>query len=184
MTKFNETVGQHLRALCDLLYYATSRSENEWAAQLGGVYGDAHNAIKRIVGMAYGAEIAKWTMHYFAGTLGGGRTNFEDLCAAIERAKERVADNTAVSVQSSPEKVRRLARRFARRLRQVVGPVILREIVRRNAEESDSDVCHSHDFCDANEAMVEAAREAALVRRTELRGPAWDLAKANRFWVD
>ncbi len=38
----------------------------------------------------------------------------------------------------------------------------LREVQRRNLHETDSNVCHSHDFCDANEAMLEAMADLEI----------------------
>lgn len=49
-----------------------------------------------------------------------------------------------------------LARSFARALRHEVGRKSYHEIVRLNAAETDPSICHSHDFCDANMAMLSA----------------------------
>lgn len=63
-------------------------------------------------------------------------------------------------------------------------------VISRNARETDSSVCHSHDFCDANEAMerafhlagwkdVDTSDEHVCARFNE----AWALAQA-RFYTE
>jgi hypothetical protein len=50
-----------------------------------------------------------------------------------------------------------LAAEFARILRDWLTPAELADVVDRNKNESNIDgVCHTHDFCDANIAMMEA----------------------------
>ena len=80
----------------------------------------------------------------------------------------------------------------------------MRDIISRNEAEEDDNVCHSHDFCDANEAMLQAfeqalGREMHLPSEVEsgdcseadefydmcLWNDAWGMAKQERFyWVD
>lgn len=80
-----------------------------------------------------------------------------------------------------------LARRFSILIRAYLTAEQLAEVVRRNGTAHES-VCHSHDFCDANEVMAEAF--AGLTGRsvdggddedTELWGMAWALAKKANF---
>ena len=52
-----------------------------------------------------------------------------------------------------------LAHRFAGNLLIEIGMNKLREVVARNAVETRKDVCHSHDFCDANMTMAAAFEE-------------------------
>lgn len=86
----------------------------------------------------------------------------------------------------------RLARKFAALLRRDIGAKKLAEVNRRNARKGrHPGVCHSHDFCDANETMAEAFAEVAG-RQPDVQddadcaqwGRAWNLAKARRFFVD
>lgn len=49
-----------------------------------------------------------------------------------------------------------LKKAFRSILREWLTPEQIAEVNRLNTE--DSDCCHSHDFCDANEAMIEAVR--------------------------
>lgn len=81
-------------------------------------------------------------------------------------------------------------------LREQIGPDFLAEAVARNQKETSPGVCHTHDYCDSNMAMVEALgnlgaqvykpgstyvlSEEGLV----LWNAAWDLAKARGFFLD
>jgi hypothetical protein len=49
-----------------------------------------------------------------------------------------------------------LATEFSIIIREWLTPDQCRQIDARNAAETDSQVCHSHDFCDANQAMIDA----------------------------
>ena len=51
-----------------------------------------------------------------------------------------------------------IALQFARMLTELLGPHTMRAIVERNASEPHPDVCHSHDYCDANMVMMDAFR--------------------------
>ena len=83
----------------------------------------------------------------------------------------------------------RLAERFAGVLKAWLSPDEWREMCRLNATDEYSDVCASQDFCDANEAMLEAFHALGVSNRRVLdnidRGErinllwneAWDIAK-------
>ncbi len=93
----------------------------------------------------------------------------------------------------------KLATEFCRTLRHWLTPEELAEAVRLNAAETDPGICHTHDFCDANQAMLDAF--ASVVGRSwrdaepigdntepaewglddALIDAAWDIAKAARF---
>lgn len=61
------------------------------------------------------------------------------------------------------------------------------DVQKLNAAEEDSDVCHSHDFCDANMAMQEAMKKRGfkcegdpdVMRWGILWSAAWDHAKKS-----
>lgn len=55
--------------------------------------------------------------------------------------------------------IARVGQRFSEMLREAIGPEQFAEVQRRNAAEPRATVCHSHDFCDANEVMAAAMRE-------------------------
>lgn len=86
-----------------------------------------------------------------------------------------------------------LAQAFSKRLRHELG-ADLAEVIRRNRDEISPNVCHSHDFVDANMTMLEAVRdvaqeeprtpeeEVALVHRySQICDAAWTLARAHHF---
>lgn len=78
-----------------------------------------------------------------------------------------------------------IARAFAEILREWLSAEEMAEVLVRNAAETNPNICHSHDFCDPNMAMLEAFMSA-----TEFDDPpadnvlwvaAWDLARAAGF---
>lgn len=90
----------------------------------------------------------------------------------------------------------RLAAAFARVLQSYLTPQELAEVNRRNAAETSPDVCHSHDFCDANMAMDAAFSEvfgrsvsdtpdgsAQQQQDFDAWNAAWEIASDARFGV-
>lgn len=92
-----------------------------------------------------------------------------------------------------------VAKKFSKVLKKWLGKVKMQEVVRLNKENNDS-CCASHDFCDANMAMDEAftkvmgrsfefnfeeltEKEAQNSADTDLMNEAWDIAKANDFYL-
>lgn len=51
----------------------------------------------------------------------------------------------------------RLAEAFAKVLRYWLTKEQMAEVIKRNRAQPNKHICHSHDFCDANMAMLEAA---------------------------
>lgn len=77
-----------------------------------------------------------------------------------------------------------LADTFSAVLHRWLTPEAIAEINRLNAESADAAICHSHDFCDANQAMIDALAEHQIEWSTDcndLVDAAWDIAKANEF---
>jgi hypothetical protein len=84
-----------------------------------------------------------------------------------------------------------LAAAFCRELSKAITAEQLAEVVARNAGESSESVCHSHDFCDANEVMLDAwlsldpdADVSDITGGDEqhkIWGEAWAIAKAGNF---
>lgn len=62
----------------------------------------------------------------------------------------------------APALVAALARAFSDTLREWIGAEALAEVVTRNRMRASALVCHSHDFCDANMAMMEACEAVGL----------------------
>lgn len=81
-----------------------------------------------------------------------------------------------------------LAREFAQILASWAKPDERRQIVELNRAERNSSICHSHDFYDANQAMIDALEKFGVeldIQSTEqnaLTDEAWDIAKRNGFW--
>jgi len=76
-----------------------------------------------------------------------------------------------------------IAKEFCQILNWGLNAEEMAEVVRRNAEETNPNICHSHDFCDANEAMIVAFENYELdpIENMELCNKAWNLAKSVGF---
>ena len=89
----------------------------------------------------------------------------------------------------SPE-VQRLADAFCRYMRAGLPVAKMRVMLARNAAETDPNICHSHDFCDANMVMLDAWEECFPNEECEIQNQqhcarvnaAWDQAKRQR-WI-
>ena len=100
------------------------------------------------------------------------------------------------------EKMDKIARAFSDVLKEWLTENEMETIVRRNEKQEDDLICHTHDFCDANEAMLMAfeiaiGREAFLCSDVEAgrcTGPeededillwndAWNWARENDFFL-
>jgi hypothetical protein len=79
-----------------------------------------------------------------------------------------------------------LAKAFSEELRRVLTADEMGEVNRLNAEEANSGVCHSHDFCDANQVMLDAMGDEFenTDEQNALISQAWNIAKAAEFDVD
>lgn len=84
----------------------------------------------------------------------------------------------------------KIAAAFCRKLRAMLTPEELAEAVALNRAEKTDNVCHSHDFCDANVAMIDALEELGVeldlqddVVCGHING-AWELAKRADFALD
>lgn len=86
------------------------------------------------------------------------------------------------------EQVTAMAEAFARELSEWLSPEEWREVLARNGAERNDGICHSHDFCDANEVMFTAFAEVAGREPdvgddddAELWSAAWADAKARHL---
>ena len=83
-----------------------------------------------------------------------------------------------------------LAKKFSQLLCDEIGKFKVCRVNKRNynakIRNSKTKVCHSHDFCDANEVMLKACRELDIGVNHEDYGfqdKAWTLAKENQFYL-
>ena len=80
-----------------------------------------------------------------------------------------------------------LAYRFARGIRSYHTAEEMAEVNRRNAVETNPAICHSHDYYDANTAMLAALYELGMEldvqseAQTALTDAAWAIARAAGF---
>lgn len=76
-----------------------------------------------------------------------------------------------------------LAKEFCQFINWWMSAEELAEANKRNAAEANPSVCHTHDFIDANEAMIAAFENFNLdvLDAPELCDAAWNLAKAVGF---
>jgi len=81
-----------------------------------------------------------------------------------------------------------LANEFSKCLRSVLTPSQIREAVKRNKVETHPSVCHTADFCDANDVMMTALSNVGFAgfdaeneNHAEIWGAAWSRAKENGF---
>ena len=88
----------------------------------------------------------------------------------------------------------RIARSFCEVIRKHLTPDEIKEAIVRNRAQTDPNVCHTHDFCDANMAMEEAVENSGLKTPCDIGngnkgweecceawGLAWDKAKEAEF---
>ena len=66
-----------------------------------------------------------------------------------------------------------MARTFSGLLRDELTAGQMSSVIERNRAETDRNVCHSHDFCDANMTMARAFR---LVGQDPADNALWDAA--------
>lgn len=92
-----------------------------------------------------------------------------------------------VSISDTNAAVVALSYKFSLVIRDWLGAEIYDAIELNRAEQCDS-VCHTHDFCDANEAMAEAwlevfgtAADTSSEYVCKIWSAAWCLAKEREF---
>lgn len=93
--------------------------------------------------------------------------------------------------QDELDPVKKLARAFSARINNDLDPYEIVEVIMRNRSEPESQVCHTHDFVDANMIMAEACRDIGLDPEeafgdaqsdiSETWSAAWALAKKLEF---
>jgi len=82
-----------------------------------------------------------------------------------------------------------LAAAFSRILRDTLTAEELSDVRERNAAEANPSICHSHDYCDANQCMIDALEIVGYSyaggneSQDALINDAWELALAGKFAI-
>jgi len=77
-----------------------------------------------------------------------------------------------------------LAERFSSILREWLTPEQLASVNAMNRSDEDKSICHTHDVCDPNQAMIDALASFGIDWSPDempLIDDAWGIAKANGF---
>jgi hypothetical protein len=87
------------------------------------------------------------------------------------------------------EIINNVAGEFSHILKDWIGTVFIAEVNRRNRRSDYEGCCASHDFCDANMAMLKAFEDITGQEydsddgyQTSLMNEAWDLAKVSDYY--
>ena len=81
-----------------------------------------------------------------------------------------------------------LAKKFSQCLIDEIGKFKVCRVNKRNSKETNSQICHSHDFCDANQVMIDASGISdveldSIENLWEHFSEAWTMAKTNLFYL-
>tara|TARA_R110002126_G_scaffold257592_1_gene400640 strand:+ start:184 stop:495 length:312 start_codon:yes stop_codon:yes gene_type:complete len=76
-----------------------------------------------------------------------------------------------------------LAEKFTELLRATLTPSEFAEMADANANETNPGICHSHDYCDANQIMLDAFEATEMVNDYShtLWSDAWTYAREELF---
>ena len=115
-----------------------------------------------------------------------GEVSLDEVAAALVSCVGCITGEPLAGEIIEPREV---AGKFSEVLRQWLRPWKLQKVVERNRNQRDPHSCHSHDFCDANMAMVEALASFGLASACDDFGQgsfaiwnqAWDIAKTAEF---
>jgi hypothetical protein len=81
---------------------------------------------------------------------------------------------------------------FSMILFEWLGKNNFQEMVEKSIAETDTSICHSHDYCDANVAMIKAMETNGFPFIVDhvneeyysMSNRAWDVAKSNHFFIE
>lgn len=114
--------------------------------------------------------------------------NWTDAAEHEKRPRERNLLRPGREVTRYTIEMVRIGARFCDELRQELTPAQITRAVMANRREQSADVCHTHDYCDANEPMAAAFRrvmgrdcDPLSDRDSTVWAGAWDLAKLTEF---
>jgi hypothetical protein len=82
-----------------------------------------------------------------------------------------------------------LALKFAARVRENLSVAEIAQANELNRRETQPGVCHTHDFIDANELMMEAVLDCGmdydfLEQHAGVVDEAWQIAREGGFWIN
>jgi hypothetical protein len=83
-----------------------------------------------------------------------------------------------------------LAAKFADRIERTLSTGEFDDMLTRNAAETNPAICHTHDFCDANQVMIDVLTLCDIEYnpqddgQRELIDSAWRIAKGEDFHVE
>lgn len=110
---------------------------------------------------------------------------------SLAQQKVQLAEAFGVSSALAPElNPEQVAREFAEVLKTWLTAEQMETVVARNRAEPNANVCHSHDFVDANMAMSEVFEKhgidvcSSMETSTPIWNAAWQLAVKNEFWLN
>lgn len=139
-------------------------------------------------------NVDEWKNHYVQGNMKGLTIDILDLGdwdkegnynAPESSWREDFRNDSDIQEQIN-QRTEALAKAFGAKILEWIGPSEMAEVVRLNKAEKDSRICHSHDFCDANQAMLDVFEEVGLdaLKHDELSAKVWNLAKKNDLYFD
>lgn len=108
---------------------------------------------------------------------------------AVQLGAAEYKDPNFAALARDRHLVESIGDRFALNLEEAIGERFYEKVRQRNAKEPSRGVCHSHDFCDANEVMLGALAEHGLGKQFDagdeghcaLWNAAWDYAAVNHL---
>lgn len=112
------------------------------------------------------------------------------------RSTDDVCLDVDVLIVESKITAQQLAIAFSKQLRDTLSASQMRQVIERNRAETLRNICHSHDFCDANMIMLAAFAQLLQVDDSHigvgacssdmmlrLWSAAWSMAKTSEFEV-
>ena len=122
-----------------------------------------------------------WTIYFPDGDVWGWAYTKKEANEQWQLVSERI------KAKANLHTATQIAGKFSELLQAELTPSELQEARELNKTEEDSNVCHSHDFCDANMVMHEAFGTFGidplddLDKWSNLWNSAWSLAKKYEF---
>ncbi|WP_313952526.1 hypothetical protein [Accumulibacter sp.] len=96
----------------------------------------------------------------------------------------------ATQTNQGQDRIETMAIEFSAKLKRWLSREQIKKVVSRNRDEDEPNICHSHDFCDANMALhdvfmkhgMDVTAEGGVSRHCQEWHDVWQLAKQKQFW--